>query len=32
MVDPKAIANRDFARLRELAKQYVEIVKKTRTP
>jgi len=32
MVDPKAIANRDFTRLRDLAKQYVDIVKKTRTP
>ena len=30
MVEPKAVANRDFARLRELARQYVSIVKQTR--
>jgi 2-dehydro-3-deoxyphosphogluconate aldolase/(4S)-4-hydroxy-2-oxoglutarate aldolase len=30
LVEPKAIANRDFARIESLAKQYVEIVKKTR--
>ena len=30
MVEPKAVANRDFPRLRELAKQYVSIVKQTR--
>ena len=31
MVEPKAVANRDFDRLRDLAKQYVSIVKQTRT-
>jgi len=31
LVDPKAIAAGDFARIRELAKQYVEIVRQTRT-
>lgn len=30
LVEPKAIANRDFARIESLAKQYVEIVKTTR--
>jgi 2-dehydro-3-deoxyphosphogluconate aldolase / (4S)-4-hydroxy-2-oxoglutarate aldolase len=30
LVDPKAIAARDFARLESLARQYVEIVQKTR--
>ncbi len=30
MVEPKAVANRDFARLRDLARQYVSIVKQTR--
>jgi 2-dehydro-3-deoxyphosphogluconate aldolase/(4S)-4-hydroxy-2-oxoglutarate aldolase len=29
LVEPKAVANRDFQRLRELAKQYVSIVKQT---
>ena len=30
LVDPKAVAARDFARLTALAKQYVEIVRQTR--
>lgn len=30
LVEPKAIADRDFNRIESLAKQYVEIVKKTR--
>jgi len=30
LVEPKAIANRDFARIESLARQYVEIVRKTR--
>lgn len=30
LVEPKAVANRDFARLESLARQYVEIVRKTR--
>jgi hypothetical protein len=30
MVEPKAVANRDFQRLRDLARQYVNIVKATR--
>ncbi len=30
MVDPKAVANRDFPRLRELARQYVSVVKQAR--
>ena len=30
MVEPKAIAERNFERIRELARQYVEIVKKAR--
>ena len=31
LVEPAAVARRDFDRLRELAKQYVEIVRQTRT-
>lgn len=30
LVEPKAVANRDLARIESLARQYVEIVKKTR--
>lgn len=30
LVEPEAVANRDFTRIRELAKQYVSIVKKAR--
>ncbi len=30
LVDPKALANRDFGRITELARQYVEIVRKAR--
>lgn len=30
LVDPKAVANRDFAKLRSLAEQYVQIVRNTR--
>jgi 2-dehydro-3-deoxyphosphogluconate aldolase / (4S)-4-hydroxy-2-oxoglutarate aldolase len=30
MIEPKAVANRDFPRLRDLAKQYVSIVKQAR--
>jgi 2-dehydro-3-deoxyphosphogluconate aldolase/(4S)-4-hydroxy-2-oxoglutarate aldolase len=30
LVEPKAIANRDFGRIESLARQYVEIVKRTR--
>ncbi len=30
MVEPNAVANRDFARLRDLASQYVAAVKKAR--
>lgn len=30
LVDPKLVAARDFAKLRELAKQYVELVQRTR--
>ncbi len=30
LVDPKAIADRDFAKITDLAKQYVEIVRQTR--
>lgn len=30
LVEPKAIANRDFARIESLARQYVEIVRKSR--
>ncbi len=30
LVEPKALAGRDFARIESLARQYVEIVKKTR--
>lgn len=30
LVEPTAVANRDFARLESLARQYVEIVRKTR--
>jgi 2-dehydro-3-deoxyphosphogluconate aldolase/(4S)-4-hydroxy-2-oxoglutarate aldolase len=32
LVDPKAVAAGDYDRIRELAKQYVAIVKKTRSP
>jgi 2-dehydro-3-deoxyphosphogluconate aldolase/(4S)-4-hydroxy-2-oxoglutarate aldolase len=31
LVDPRAVAERDFGRLRDLARQYVGIVKQTRT-
>jgi 2-dehydro-3-deoxyphosphogluconate aldolase/(4S)-4-hydroxy-2-oxoglutarate aldolase len=31
LVEPKAVASRDFARLRDLARQYVAIVKQTRS-
>jgi 2-dehydro-3-deoxyphosphogluconate aldolase/(4S)-4-hydroxy-2-oxoglutarate aldolase len=31
LVEPKAIADRNFERIRELARQYVAIVKKTRS-
>jgi 2-dehydro-3-deoxyphosphogluconate aldolase / (4S)-4-hydroxy-2-oxoglutarate aldolase len=31
MVDPKAVANRDFPRLRDLARQYVSIVKQAQS-
>jgi 2-dehydro-3-deoxyphosphogluconate aldolase/(4S)-4-hydroxy-2-oxoglutarate aldolase len=30
LVDPQAIANRDFAKITDLARQYVEIVRQTR--
>jgi 2-dehydro-3-deoxyphosphogluconate aldolase/(4S)-4-hydroxy-2-oxoglutarate aldolase len=30
LVEPKAVANRDFARIESLARQYVQIVQKTR--
>jgi 2-dehydro-3-deoxyphosphogluconate aldolase / (4S)-4-hydroxy-2-oxoglutarate aldolase len=30
LVDPKAVASGDFARITQLAKQYVEIVKQQR--
>ena len=30
LLDPKALAARDFAKIRDTAKQYVEIVRKTR--
>lgn len=30
LVEPKAVANRDFGRIESLARQYVEIVRKTR--
>ena len=31
LADPKAIANRDFAKLTALARQYVEIVREARS-